>query len=68
MSGFFAIVTGPAYRRGAARFTNMAGQTVVCDEQATMAFYTFGGDLAPRMVAVETVPHGAAGGIAATPA
>jgi hypothetical protein len=50
------------------RFANMAGQTVVCDEQATMAFYTFRGDLAPRMVAVETVPHGAAGGIAATPA
>jgi hypothetical protein len=68
MSGFFAIITGQRVGMAPRRITNMAGQTVVCDEQATMAFYTFRGDLAPRMVAVETVPHGATGGMAATPA
>jgi hypothetical protein len=60
MSGFPATIAGQTTRMAPRRVTAMQGVTVVCDEMATVAFYRFKIDLAPRDVAVEAAPHAAA--------
>jgi hypothetical protein len=57
MSGFTATIAGQTTRLAPRRATTMSGQTVVCDEMATTAFYLFKIDLAPHAVAVETSPR-----------
>jgi hypothetical protein len=60
-SGFSATIAGQSTRMAPRRIATMSGAMIALrNDPITTAFYTFKIDLAPRNVAVEIVPHGAA--------
>jgi hypothetical protein len=62
--GFSAVITGQTTRLAPRRIVDMDQRTIVTDEQALMAFYSFKVDLHDRHAKVTDTPH--AGAIAAT--
>jgi hypothetical protein len=60
MGGFTAYITGQDARMAPRRITGMQGQTIVCEDEALTAFYSYRVELQPRAVAVSHDPHAGA--------